>query len=701
MSDELKSSYRVRAGSRRPLGASVYEEGVNFSLASRDATRAELLLYRQHDSSEPFQTIELDSSVNRTFIFWHVLVEELGPGVHYTWRVDGPEDAEASGRRYDGSLELVDPWARAVTDHLWDRGNACRHEGKSMRAMVVNPVTAPQSEGAPVWHESYRSQDAIIYELHVGGFTSHPTSGVESHRRGTFAGVIDKIPYLQEMGVTHVELLPVMAFDRQDVPPKVAEMGLENYWGYSPHSFFSPHPHYCQTPEQGTHLLEFREMVDALHDARIEVILDVVFNHTAEAGSDGPTINFKGLGNDIFYHLDHNDRRRYRDYTGCGNTMNCNHPFVSHFLVSCLEFWARDLGVDGFRFDLASVMARDEDGAPMPDPPVIWAIELSPTLSGQRLIAEAWDAVGLYQVGSFPGYRWSEWNGRYRDVMRRFVRGDPGLLSEVATRISGSSDYYQHKDRHPFNSVNFITCHDGFTLYDLVSYNHKRNLPNGEDNQDGHNDNLSWNCGVEGETDDAEVLALRAKQARNFMAILMLSQGLPMILSGDEVLRSQQGNNNGWCQNNEIGWFDWALLDKNRDMLEFTKAMIALRKRHPNLRRRSFLSGKKRGDKLPDIEWHGERDDQSPWDDPISRVLCFTLAARKADESHLHVLMNMSEAFHQLRLPDLPEIRWHLAIDTAATDARYQYAPEHQRIIDDGSLSVLPRSIVVLEGRPG
>lgn len=693
--------FHTRPGSRRPLGATVYDEGVNFSLACRDASSVQLLLYRRHDSAEPFQVISLDPALHRTFIFWHVFVEGLRPGVHYTWRVDGPSDTAATGRKFDRSRQLLDPWARAVSDHFWDRAAAvANNPGSAMRAMVVDRPAVRQQQELPAWRRRYRAQDAIIYELHVGGFTRHPSSGVALERRGTFAGVVDKIPYLKELGITHVELLPVMAFDRQDVPAKVAQLGLENYWGYSPHSFFSPHPHYCQNPDQGTHLQEFRQMVDALHDAGIEIILDVVFNHTAEAGSDGPTINFKGLGNDIFYHLEPDDRRTYRDYTGCGNTLNCNHPLVSHFLVDCLEFWAQKMGVDGFRFDLASVLARDEFGEPMAAPPIVWAIELSPALSAKRLIAEAWDAVGLYQVGRFPGYRWSEWNGRYRDVVRCFVRGDPGLLGEVATRISGSSDYYEHQDRHPFNSVNFVTCHDGFTLYDLVSYNLKHNHPNGEDNQDGHDDNLSWNCGVEGDSDDPVVLALRRQQARNFIAILLLSQGLPMILSGDEVLRSQQGNNNAWCQNNESGWFDWALVDTQRDMFEFTKAMIALRKRHTSLKRRVFYDQQQiTPGELPPMQWHGVALAEPEWADPVSRVLRFTLAAQQQDEAHLHVVLNMSEAAHLLELPSLPGTRWHLAVDTAAPGGRNCYPPERQPAVKRMRCRAPPRSVLVFEGR--
>ena len=385
-------------------------------------------------------------------------------------------------------------------------------------------------------------QNAIIYELHVGGFTSHPSSGVA--HPGTFDGLIEKIPYLKALGITHVELLPIMAFDEQDVPPDTAALGLENYWGYSTHSFFSPHPGYCVTPEQGTHQREFRDLVKALHRAGIGIILDVVFNHTAEGGEGGPIINFKGLENGVFYHLDAADKRIYRDYTGCGNTVNCNHPIVASFILNCLEYWVREMHVDGFRFDLASAMARGEDGHPLRDAPLIWGIELSEQLAATKLIAEAWDAVGLYQLGNFPGFRWAEWNGRYRDLIRGFVRGDRGLISEVATRISGSPDFYQPQHRLPINSINFVTCHDGFTLHDLFSYETKHNHANGEDNRDGHNENISSNCGVEGDTADPQILALRRQLAKNTTAILLLSQGVTMLLAGDEVLRSQRGNNN-------------------------------------------------------------------------------------------------------------------------------------------------------------
>jgi glycogen operon protein len=381
--------------------------------------------------------------------------------------------------------------------------------------------------------------NAVIYELHVGGFTAHPSSGVQHPSK--FRGVMEKIPYLQKLGITHVELLPVIAFDDQDVPPSVEARGLRNYWGYSPHSFYSPHPHYCVTPEHGTHQQEFRELVDALHSAGIQVILDVVFNHTAEGGGDGPVINFKGLANDMFYLVDPSDPRRYLDFSGCGNTINCNHPIVTRFIVNCLEWWAERMGVDGFRFDLASVFVRGENGEPMANPPLPWNIELSRTLVRLPLIAEAWDSRGLYHVGTFPGFAWTEWNGRYRDVIRRFVRCDRGIIGEVACSIAGSSDLYAHDGRLPANSINFITCHDGFTLCDLVSYNYKHNQANGEENRNGTNDNLRWNCGAEGPTDDPAITVLRRRQAKNLIAILMVSRGAPMILAGGEILRTQQG----------------------------------------------------------------------------------------------------------------------------------------------------------------
>ena len=437
------------------------------------------------------------------------------------------------------------------------------------------------------------------------------------------------------------------------------------------------------------------------HGAGIGVLLDVVFNHTAEGGAQGPVINFKGLGGEVFYHVDGADGRRYRDYTGCGNTVNCNHPLVTAFIVHCLEYWAEELGVDGFRFDLASVFARDQQGNLMADPPVTWAIESSRTLARTPLIAEAWDAAGLYQVGAFPGMAWAEWNGRYRDAVRRYVRGDAGLIGEIATRIAGSADLYARGGRLPGNSINFITCHDGFTLHDLVSYGVKHNADNGEDNRDGTDDNAGWNCGVEGQTCEPAVLSLRAQQARNYLAILMLSRGVPMLLAGDEVLRSQRGNNNGWCQDNELSWFDWSLTESNAEMLRFTREMIAFRRRHPCLTVNRFFDGKpipERG--MPDIQWHGGGGlEEPPWNDPHVRMSRFTLAGYAPEEEDLHVILNMSQQIAEVVLPSIPGRRWHVALDTSRPAPFDITARREQRPHATPTYPSTARSVTVLEAR--
>jgi glycogen operon protein len=687
------AAYTTRPGSRFPIGATVVPDGINFCIFGQHATRVELLLYAAADSAEPFQVITLAPEENRTFLFWHVLVQQLPAYTFYTWRAYGPSDTEKTGRLFNPRKELVDPYARAVSDVLWDRRRAADPQDTG-RASLRGVVTEPLQPREPVALRGL--EGAIIYELHIGGFTRHPSSGVS--RPGTFAGLIEKIPYLKELGVTHVELLPVMAFDEQDLSPAPAARGLRNYWGYSTHSFHSPHPGYCVDPVQANR--EFRALTDALHDAGIGVLLDVVFNHTAEGGAEGPMINFKGLANDIVYHLDPTDRRRYRDYTGCGNTVNCNHPLVTAFIVHCLEYWVEQMGVDGFRFDLAGVFARDARGELMADPPLPWAIESSPILAHAARIAEAWDAVGLYQVGAFPVTAWSEWNGPYRDVMRRFVRGDPGLAGEVAKRIAGSADLYADDNRLPGNSINFVTCHDGFTLRDLVSYDAKHNLANGEENRDGSDDNASWNCGAEGESEDSAVNALRLRQARNFLAILMLSRGVPMLLAGDEVLRTQGGNNNAYCQDNAISWFDWSLVERNRDMLRYTRELIALRRRHACLTANRFFDGRPiAGRGLPDIAWHGARLGELPWQDPQARRLAYTVAGLSAEEEDLHVILNMSDAVVHAELPAIAGRRWHLALDTSRASPADIVARDAQTPHAGASYSVGERSVAVLEAR--
>ena len=689
--------YGVSKGNPEPFGTTLDDRGVNFSLFSRYATAVELLLYRTADSAEPFQIIPLNPSEHRSFFIWHVHVEALPAGVFYTWRVHGPDDVVATGRRFAPNKELVSPAATAVTDTVWDRRRACDPGDESrcsMRAVVADSSFDWQGDK----RMGGNLEGAVIYEVHVGALTRHASSGVAAP--GTFTGLIEKIPYLKDLGITHVELLPVMAFDEQDAPPSVRAQGLGNFWGYSTHSFYSPHPRYCVTPELGTHATEFKTLVRELHKAGIGVILDVVFNHTAEGGADGPTINFKGLANELFYHLDPEDRSRYRDYTGCGNTVNCNHPLVTWFIVRCLEYWVEEMHVDGFRFDLASVFTRGEDGAPMANPPLPWSIAFSRVLSDVPLIAEAWDASGLYHVGSFPGMRWAEWNGQYRDLIRRFVRGDPGLIGAVASCVSGSSQLYADDLRPPTSGINFITCHDGFTLYDLVSYNGKHNEANGEQNRDGCDHNLSWNCGVEGDTEDPEILALRRRQAKNFMAILMLSLGVPMILSGDEVLRSQRGNNNTWCQDNELSWFDWARVETEAGMLRFVRQLIRLRRRHRSLTRNSFLTGKPpAGCALPDISWHGHRLHQPGWDDPAARLLAYTLCGIDDAEEHLHIVLNMWEAPRRVELPPVPGRNWYRAIDTARPEPEDSLEPGAQPLIEFPAYPVSARSVVVLEAR--
>ncbi len=646
----MDKKWVLEAGDRFPNGATARSGGVNFSVFSRRATRVWLRLYRGATDPTPLVEIEHDPHEHRTYAWWHVFVVGAQPGWYYTWRADGPPDP-AAGLSFDAKRELLDPWARLVSDELWWRIDAARDAGGgAVRAQIAASDDYDWQGDTPL-KRSFT--DTIVYEMHVGGFTRDPSSGVDAP--GTFRGVIDKIPHLVALGVTDVELLPVCAFDWQDAPAAGAAFNLSNYWGYSTLAFFAPHPHFATRDARR----EFRDMVKALHKAGIGVILDVVFNHTAEGGAGGPVINFKGLMNEQFYLLDPEDRSRYLDFTGVGNTVRCNDPFVAQYLLECLTFWAREMHVDGFRFDLASVLARGLDGEPIEDPPVIATIEFAEALADTRLIAEAWDATGHYLVGNWPGFRWAEWNGRYRDTLRRYLRGEGGLLGEVARRIAGSSDLYALAGKGPGNSVNFITCHDGFTLWDLVSYDVKHNEANGEENRDGRDDNFSWNSGVEGETDDPAVLELRAQRARNAVALLLLSQGVPMLLAGDEVLRTQRGNNNAYCQDNEISWLDWSFTPAAREMLRFTREMIALRKRHPSLRRARFFAHEDH-----EIRWYGDTLEPPSWEDPEARVLCFTLAGLASDEPALHVMINMAAKPRILPLPPASPREWRRIADT-------------------------------------
>lgn len=691
-----KKQYAFKRGHTYPSGATKNSGGVNFSIFSRHATSVELLLFEKSDSKKPFQVIQLEKNPHKTFFSWHVYVIDLPAGTWYAWRMDGPNEPKEAGLHFDIEKLIIDPWAKVVSDINWNREAACEPGDNlqtSMRCMVIDNDTYDWETDTPL---RISSEKSIIYELHVGGFTKHPSA--KTKHPGTFKGLIEKIPYLKELGITHVELLPIMAFDEQDVPRGTAKLGLKNYWGYSTHSFFSPHPGYCVTPEQGTHIEEFRDMVKALHKAGIGIIMDVVFNHTSEAGIGGPIINFRGLGENVFYHHEIHDKSILRDYTGCGNTVNANHPLVSAFITSCLEYWVREMHIDGFRFDLASALARGENGEVLEDPPVLWSIELSEQLAKTKLIAEAWDAAGLYQVGSFPGHRWAEWNGKYRDDIRQLLRGDANKIRAFATRLAGSSDLYEHQHGLPINSINFITCHDGFTLIDLFSFNGKHNEANGESNNDGCNNSLSFNCGIEGKTDSAEINNFRKQMVKNAYAILLLSQGVPMMLAGDEFLHSQNGNNNCYCQDNELTWLDWKLTKQNHDVLRFVQQMIALRKRHDSLMRRRFFTGNQLAERaINDISWHDKQLNSPNWEDTDSQFLAFTLAGKSENEADIYAAFNMSEKQETITLPEIENRSWCLAVNTAKHSPEDIISPDQQQVLAANNYLMDSKSIVVFE----
>jgi glycogen operon protein len=693
----------TRPGRPHPLGAIPDAGGTNFALFSQAATAVQLLLFESHDARRPVKVIDLDPGDNRTFYFWHIYVKDVKPGMGYAYRVDGPQDLHGRGHRFNPRKVLIDPYGRAVTSTLWDRAAACGPDDNvtsSLSSIVVDTSAYDWEGDRPI---NRAMSQTIIYEMHVKGFTRASSSRAKNP--GTYAGVIEKIPYLKKLGVTALELMPVFEFDETEISGvnPITGQQLVNYWGYSPIAFFSPHGDYCVKPDEGNHIREFRDMVKALHKADIEVILDVVFNHTGEGNHQGPTISFRGLDNSAYYLLEP-DKQYYTNLTGCGNTFNCNHPMTEKFINECLLFWVKEMHVDGFRFDLASILSRGENGMPLDNPPVLWHIELDDDLAETKIIAEAWDAGGLYQVGYFPGYRWAEWNGKYRDDIRRFVKGDKGMVGAAASRIAGSADLYQDDGELPINSINFVTAHDGFTLNDLVSYNEKHNEANGENNNDGSNDNLSWNHGAEGDTDDPEINELRSRQVRNFLSILMLSQGVPMMLMGDESRQTQFGNNNAYCQDNEITWFDWDHVASHDDQVRFTSLLIDFRKRHPNLRRHNYFTGQinKRG--LPDLSWHGCELNSPGWDDPESRVLAFTLAgfpgsrrSRTVDyDVDIHVMMNMESQDLDFKVPDVPGRRWFKAIDTGAPSPGDITARGEETPVSGSVCNVRNRSVVVL-----
>jgi isoamylase len=682
-----------------PLGASVVENGVNFCVFSRDASAVELLLFDEAAAHEPVRVIRLDARAHRTYHYWHAFVPALGAGQVYAYRAVGPFDP-ARGLRFDPAKALLDPYGRAVVvPDEYDRFAASRpgdNRKVAMRSVVVHPDTYDW-EGDALLRRPFAT--TVIYEMHVAGFTRHPSSGVAPRTRGTYAGMIEKIPYLQDLGITAVELLPVFQFDAQNCPP-----GLVNYWGYSPVSFFAPHAGYSSRRDPLGPVDEFRDLVKALHRAGIEVILDVVYNHTAEGNHDGPTLSFRGLDNDTYYLLEA-DRARYADYTGTGNTLNANNAVVRRLIRDSLRYWVAHMHVDGFRFDLASVLSRDESGRPLERPPVLWDIESDPVLAGTKLIAEAWDAAGLYQVGSFVGDAWQEWNGKFRDDVRRFVKSDNDTVVPFAYRCFGSPDLYGHKGRGPEQSINFVTSHDGFTLNDLVSYNARHNEANGEGGRDGSDVNFSWNCGAEGPTNDPAIERLRHRQVKNFLAITLLSLGTPMLLMGDEVRRTQRGNNNAYCQDNEISWFDWTLLERHRDLHRFVKILVRQRLLLGDI---LGVAGRSLTELLldADIQPHGVRLNK-PDLSPKSHSLAVTVRG-SGRVAPFHAMFNAYWEPLTFELPRPgPKVHdcWRRWIDTyreAPDDVCDGFGPS----VEGPSYTVQARSLVVLvalrgDGTPG
>jgi isoamylase len=679
-------------GQPSPLGATVAAGGTNFSLFSRTATGVELLLFDREDAPKPSRVVPLDPVRNRTYHYWHTFAPGVKPGQLYAYRVQGPAEP-AKGLRFDPSKVLIDPYGRGLVTPKNYSPAAARGPGDNaataMKSVVVDSSAYDWEGDAPLRLPSART---VIYEMHVRGFTRHPNSGVKEQIRGTYAGLAEKIPYLKDLGVTAVELLPIHAYDTHACPA-----GLVNYWGYQSVSYFAPHPQYSSQRDPLGPVNEFRDMVKALHRAGIEVILDVVYNHTAEGNHEGPTLCYRGIDNPTYYILEQGGAR-YADYSGCGNTLNANHPVVRRMIVDSLRYWVTEMHVDGFRFDLASILSRDSSGHPLPNPPVLWDIESDPALAGTKLIAEAWDAAGLYQVGSFVGDTWKEWNGRFRDDARDFFRGEAGSVGRFADRMLGSHEVYGHKQREAEQSINFVTCHDGFSLNDLVSYNGKHNEANREENRDGANDNKSWNCGVEGPTGDPEIENLRNRQVKNFHAVTMLSLGLPMILMGDEVRRTQGGNNNFYCHDNEANWFDWSLVEKHADMHRFVKLLLARRTLRDTTHEEQRMSLTEMIDRA-NKAWHGVKLNQPDWS-AESHSIAFS-AELKKEKLVFHLILNCYWESQEFELPQTTGGAWRRWIDTSL--------PSPQDIVEWKAAPPVPgntyfagsRSVVMLHAASG
>jgi len=672
----------VDSGKALPLGATLKNDGVNFAVFSRNATAVTLIVFESTDANSSWKEIPLDKKGNKTGNIWHCFIKGLGAGTCYLYRADGPYFPE-KGLRFNPYKVLLDPYAKALTDiSNWDYGKCFGYDptqpgldlsysyeddiANQPRCIVIDDNFDWQGD-TPL---NYPLRFSVIYETHVKSLTAHPSSRVQYP--GTYKGVIEKIPYFKDLGITSIEFLPVQEFNENEIPrhnPSTGEK-LKNYWGYSTVAFFAPKGSYAADRTPGGQVKEFKEMVRELHKAGLEVILDIVFNHTAEGNEQGPTFSFRGLDNSIYYILNEN-RRYYQNYSGCGNTMNCNHPVVRTFILDCLRYWVMEMHIDGFRFDLGSILGRDQNGKVMENPPTLERIAEDPVLNSTKIIAEAWDAGGAYQVGWFPGGRWAEWNDKFRDNIRKYWRSDPKETRYFATRISGSSDLYLRDGRKPFHSINFITSHDGFTLKDLVSYNGKHNEDNGEENRDGNNYNLSYNYGAEGVTYDPLINNIREKQVKNFFATLLISLGTPMILGGDELGRTQKGNNNAYCHDNDISWYDWSLLEQNKNLYRFVKEMIAFRLRHPGFMRPEFYTGKEGNyNAIPDISWYDEKGESPDWDE-IGYFLALRVDGSRAetladrDDNDFYIIFNASLDVQPFILASPPSKKeWYRFLDT-------------------------------------
>jgi glycogen operon protein len=678
------ANLKIESGKPMPLGAEVKADGVNFAVFSRNATAVTLLLFESTDLQSPYREITLNEPKWRTGDIWHCFVRGLGAGAAYAYRVDGPFKPDA-GLRFNRYKVLIDPYAKALSDlSHWDFSTCSAYNpGKpdtdlsfsyiddienQPRCIVVDDNDFDWQDDKPL---NYPLRFSVLYETHVKGLTMADPS-IEREHRGTYAGVIEKIPFFKKLGVTSLEFLPIHEFFEGEFSRKNPKTGqkLGNYWGYSTVAFFAPKGSYAADKSPGAGVREFKTMVRELHKAGIEVILDVVFNHTAEGNELGPTFSFRGFDNSIYYILNRN-RRYYQNYSGCGNTVNCNNPIVRNLIMDCLKYWVVEMHVDGFRFDLGSILGRDQNGNVMENPPTLEMIAEEPVLRNTKIIAEAWDAGGAYQVGWFPGGRWAEWNDRFRDNVRSFWRGDRYQVQYMATRISGSSDLYLRDGRKPFHSINFITSHDGFTLNDLVSYTGRHNEENGENNRDGSDNNISANYGCEGPAINIMIRQVRERQMKNFIATLMLSLGTPMLLGGDELGRTQRGNNNAYCQDNETSWYDWTLLEKNAGFFRFAREMIAFRLRHPSFMRPEFYLGREssyRG--TPDITWYdadGNTPDWNKTDRSFAAYIEGTKAdvERDRDTSNFFLMFNASQKDTVFSVCPPPAARkWFRAIDT-------------------------------------